>query len=126
MHILEWHARLLASTGIRSILLNLWRVTSLYGVSLRRWVVSIALTLSVFTLLYEGFARSGLLHGAGDGWTPLISAFYYAVVTTTTVGYGEIHPLGPFAQVAVVLNIFIGYVLFAIGTTILGRKVLAR
>ena len=126
MHILEWHARLLASTGVRSILLDLWRVTSLYGVSLRRWIVSIALTLTVFTLLYEGFARSGLLHGADDGWTPLISAFYYAVVTTTTVGYGEIHPIGPFAQIAVVLNIFIGYVLFAIGTTILGRKVLAR
>ncbi len=126
MHILEWHARLLASTGIRSILLDLWRVTSLYGVSLRRWTVSIALTLFVFTLLYEGFARSGLLSGAEEGWTTLISAFYFAVVTTTTVGYGEIHPVGPLAQIAVVLNIFVGYVLFAIGTTILGRKVLWR
>jgi hypothetical protein len=49
-----------------------------------------------------------------------------AVVTTATVGFGDILPNNWLSQLVVILNILIAYGLLAIGSTILGRKVLAR
>lgn len=126
MHVLEWISRSMDFRGMRRALIGLWAITSLYGTSLKRWMFSLALMLSTFTILYELFFQLGFISAEGVDWTPVVSSFYFALVTTTTVGYGDIGPQGAVGQVAVVVNIFFGYVLFAIGTTILGRKVLAR
>lgn len=126
MHVLEWSARSMDFQGVRWALLGLWDVTSLYGTSLKRWICSMTLMLFAFTVLYESLYYFEFLTADGVEWTPFVSSFYFALVTTTTVGYGDIGPQGPVGQISVVFNILLGYVLFAIGTTILGRKVLAR
>lgn len=102
MHRLEWDARRLRSGTISSALFAVWKITSAYGTSSRRWFFSVAVFLLAFT------------------------AAYMSVVTTATVGYGDFVPSHWTSQLAVVLNIAMGYTLLEIGSTILGRKVLAR
>lgn len=124
VHFLEWEARRL-NAGRFTPFLSFWKVTSRYGTSVRAWFVSIVIFLGVFAGLYELFHELGWLCDL-QPWTPILTAFYYSVVTTATVGYGEILPCHWIAQATVTVNILVSYVLLAIGATILGRKVLGR
>ncbi len=125
MHVLEWEARR-RKARVGKPLLSVWKWTSGYGTSPRAWLLWVLGFVVLFTLLYEWLHRRGLLCAA-HGWTPFLTAAYYCVVTTATVGYGEIVPCnGPAAQAVVTLHIVAAYILLAIGATILGRKVLGR
>jgi len=125
MHVLEWNARRTLTRQPAKTLLWLWSVTSAYGTSSRRWLVSMGVFLLAFTVIYEALYRIGHLFHS-QRWTPLVTATYMAVVTTATVGYGDFVPNNWVAQLTVIVNILAAYVLLAIGSTILGRKVLAR
>lgn len=46
-------------------------------------------------------------------------AFYFSVITVTTIGYGEISPDTDFTKMVTVVNIFIGLALFTIAITFL-------
>lgn len=124
MHRLEWEARRLRSGGAAPFLIA-WKVTSDYGTSATRWMWSVLAFLAAFTVWYEWLHSNKALCDT-QPWTPYLTAVYYAIVTTATVGYGEIVPCRWSAQVAVILNIACAYVLLAIGATVLGRKVLGR
>lgn len=43
-----------------------------------------------------------------------LDAFYFSVVTMTTLGYGDIHPLSPLAKVLVIVEVLSGVMLLAI------------
>jgi hypothetical protein len=125
MHRLEWDARRVQSHGSAWFLLSLWKITSSYGTCSRRWFLSVVAFILIFTVSYESLHRVGDIADT-QKWTPWLTAAYMAVVTTGTVGYGDVLPVGPLAQIVVILNITTAYSLLAIGSTILGRKVLAR
>jgi hypothetical protein len=127
MHVLEWSARrqIPSQRFPAKALLWIWCITSKYGVSSGRWFLSVGVFLGLFTAGYELLYRFGYLY-CSRAWTPVLTAAYMAVVTTATVGFGDILPNNWLSQLVVILNILIAYGLLAIGSTILGRKVLAR
>ena len=125
MHQLEWEARRIRSATWRRIGLLIWLVTTNYGTSLRRWLGSVMAVLLAYSIGYEILHCLGHVGGSA-AWTTGLSGVYFFLVTTATVGYGDISPIDWVGQLTVATNIVLGYVLLGLGTTILGRKALGR
>jgi voltage-gated potassium channel len=83
-----------------------------------RLALAIALVLVTVTIIYGD--RQGYRDINGDGLT-LLDCFYYAVVSLSTTGYGDITPVTPDARLVNVLIVTPARVLFLIilvGTTL--------
>src|SRR3954469_24395059 len=83
-----------------------------------RLVLAVALVLVTLLIIYAD--RGGYRDLNGDGLT-LLDCFYYAVVSLSTTGYGDITPVTPDARLVNVLLITPARVLFLIilvGTTL--------
>lgn len=52
-----------------------------------------------------------------------LSAFYYSIVTFTTLGYGEITPITNVARLLVITEVCIGFVMFGCLVFLIGNKV---
>ena len=59
-----------------------------------------------------------LIEGETAGYTSIPKSIYWAIVTLTTVGYGDIAPLTPIGQAISALIMLIGYSIIAIPTGI--------
>ncbi|QMV53752.1 ion transporter [Ewingella americana] len=59
------------------------------------------------------------IEGGRDGFTSLGTSVYWAVVTLTTVGYGDITPHTPLGRVLASILILLGYSIIAVPTGIL-------
>ncbi len=70
----------------------------------------IAIVMVVFGALIYG------IEGPANGFTTLGTAVYWAIVTATTVGYGDITPHTPLGRAVSSLLILIGYSVIAIPT----------
>lgn len=73
--------------------------------------------IGVIICLFAGAMYA--VEGPSYGFTSLPVAFYWAVVTITTVGYGDITPHTPLGQLITSLLILIGYTIIAIPTGVL-------
>ncbi|HEX2771795.1 MAG TPA: potassium channel family protein, partial [Micromonosporaceae bacterium] len=85
---------------------------------MQRLGVAIALVVGIVAVVY--FDRDGYRDNNGEGMT-LVDCFYYAVVTLSTTGYGDITPQSQAARVVNILVITPARVLFLIilvGTTL--------
>ena len=95
------------------------RESSAAGTLLRRLGLAIALITFVAAVAYLG--RSGYRDGDEIGGMTLLDAFYYASVTVTTTGYGDITPVSDGARFATTLLVTPARILFLIllvGTTV--------
>ncbi len=72
-------------------------------------------------LVVAGATMYGL-EGAANGFTSLGMSLYWAVVTVTTVGYGDITPHTVAGRLVASLLILIGYSVIAIPTGIIGAQ----
>ena len=61
-----------------------------------------------------------LVEGPENGFTSIPRATYWAIVTITTVGYGDIHPHTPLGQVLASVAMILGYGIIAVPTGIVG------
>ncbi len=70
-------------------------------------LVSVVLILFIGTLLYHNL----------EGWN-LVDSFYFAAMTLTTVGYGDLYPTHPTSKIitAIYSLLGVGIVLFALST----------
>ena len=59
-----------------------------------------------------------LIEGEKAGYTSIPKSIYWAIVTLTTVGYGDIAPLTPIGQTISALIMLIGYSIIAVPTGI--------
>jgi len=59
-----------------------------------------------------------LIEGEAAGYTSIPKSIYWAIVTLTTVGYGDIAPLTPIGQSISALIMLIGYSIIAVPTGI--------
>ncbi len=74
--------------------------------------------LAVVTLVILIGAAMFVIEGEQNGFTSIPVSIYWAVVTLTTVGYGDISPKTPLGQGFAVLIMILGYGIIAIPTGI--------
>ena len=102
------------------LLFKLWRLTSDCGRSFARWGILTAAVAVAFALLYTQVALD-----YGDNET-ILSPFYFSVVTLTTLGFGDVLPASLAAQILVLIEVVVGYVMLggvlSIFATRMGRR----
>jgi len=59
-----------------------------------------------------------LIEGPVAGYTSIPKSIYWAIVTLTTVGYGDIHPITPMGQAISAIIMLMGYSIIAVPTGI--------
>lgn len=64
-----------------------------------------------------------LIEGPGSGYTSIPKGIYWAIITLTTVGHGELMPVTPAGQVMASLLMILGYGVVAIPTGIITAEV---
>lgn len=79
-------------------------------------VVVLTVTIINGTLMY-------LIEGPSNGFTSIPKAIYWAIVTLTTVGYGDISPQTPIGQFIASLIMILGYGIIAIPTGIVTSEI---
>ena len=79
-------------------------------------VLSLALILGTMVYWIEGGA-------ARSGFTSIPKALYWAIVTMTTVGYGDLAPQTVLGQVIAAAVMILGYSIIAVPTGIVGAEV---
>ena len=64
-----------------------------------------------------------LIEGQAAGYTSIPKSIYWAIVTLTTVGYGDIAPLTPIGQAISAVIMLIGYSIIAVPTSIISTEI---
>ena len=77
-------------------------------------VISIAIIFG--TVMY-------LVEGDDAGFTSIPTSIYWAVVTMTTVGYGDIAPQTPLGQLLALVLMILGYAIIAVPTGIVSAEI---
>jgi voltage-gated potassium channel len=65
-----------------------------------------------------------LIEGPESGFTSIPRSMYWAIVTMTTVGYGDISPRSPLGQFVASIVMIIGYGILAVPTGIFSVELL--
>ncbi len=73
---------------------------------------------SVVTMVVVFGAIMYLIEGPEAGFTSIPKSIYWAIVTLTTVGYGDITPITPFGQMLSTAVMITGYAIIAVPTGI--------
>jgi voltage-gated potassium channel len=91
---------------------QLWRAL----VASRRKITIFLLT--VLTIVVIAGATMHLVEGPASGFTDIPTSVYWAIVTITTVGYGDVAPATPFGRLLASLLMLLGYGIIAVPTGI--------
>lgn len=67
-----------------------------------------------------------VVEGPKNGFTSIPTSMYWAIVTMTTVGYGDISPQTPIGQLLASKVMIIGYSIIAVPTEYLRWKLLRQ
>ena len=79
--------------------------------------ISVFLSVVVLLVIIIG-ALMYVVEGEAHGFTSIPVSIYWAVVTLTTVGYGDLSPRTPFGQMVASIVMIIGYGIIAVPTGI--------
>ncbi len=86
----------------------------------------IVFLLSVLTLVIFLGSLMYLIEGEENGFTSIPRSIYWAIVTMTTVGYGDISPKTPLGQALAALVMVVGYGIIAVPTGIVSAELALR
>lgn len=100
------HEAELLATALRA---SKWKITVFLGA-----VFAICILMGTLMYLIEGGAQPG----KGEGFTSIPRSIYWAIVTLTTVGYGDISPGTPLGQALASFIMILGYSILAVPTGI--------
>ena len=78
---------------------------------------------TVLALIVVIGAAMYLVEGAASGFTSIPMSMYWAVVTLTTVGYGDIAPQTPVGRMLASLVMILGYGIIAVPTGIVSAEI---
>ncbi|PMR71938.1 ion transporter [Halomonas heilongjiangensis] len=93
--------------------------------ALRRSIRQIFLFFFAIFMLVTIFASlMYLIESAEAGFTSIPQSIYWAIVSMTTVGYGDIVPVTPIGQAITVLLILTGYSIIAVPTGVFSAEVI--
>jgi voltage-gated potassium channel len=76
----------------------------------------LVLTIILGTIMY-------LVEGPENGFTSIPHSMYWAIVTLTTVGYGDLAPHTPFGQFIASIVMILGYGIIAVPTGIVTSEI---
>jgi len=76
----------------------------------------LSLALIIGTMMY-------VIEGPEHGFTSIPRGIYWAIVTLTTVGYGDIAPQTPFGQFLATIVMMLGYGIIAVPTGIMSVEI---
>ena len=94
--------------------------------SLKRSVKRIAIfTFYVFIIVFCLGAVMYIIEGPENGFTSIPVSVYWAVVTLTTVGYGDISPKTPLGRTFSFFIMLLGYGIIAIPTGIVTSEMMS-
>ncbi len=82
----------------------------------RRKITVFLFTVSTLVIIFG--ALMYLIEDPSSGFTSIPQSIYWAIVTMTTVGYGDINPESPLGQAIASLIMIIGYAIIAVPTGI--------
>jgi len=83
----------------------------------------VVFVFSVITLVLILGSVMHLVEGPENGYTSIPKAVYWAIVTLTTVGYGDISPHTPFGQAIASVVMIVGYGIIAVPTGIVTAEI---
>lgn len=89
-------------------------------VASRRKILVFMFTVSSLTVIVGSLMY--LIEGSENGFTSIPRSIYWAVVTLTTVGYGDISPQTPLGQFFAVVIMIAGYGIIAVPTGIVSAE----
>jgi len=89
-----------------------------------RYKMGIFLGAVVTTVIIVGTLMY-MIEGAENGFTSIPSSIYWAIVTITTVGYGDIAPNTVFGQTLASILMLMGYAIIAVPTGIVTAEIAA-
>lgn len=81
------------------------------------FVVTIVLIMGTFMFIIEG---------PEHGFTSIPIGMYWAIVTLTTVGFGDIYPVTPLGQLVSSLIMLLGYAIIAVPTGIVSSEMASQ
>jgi len=140
-YLYEMETRKRSYTGFKNFISRIgyrtWKITSLYGLSLGRWMASSLIIIFVFGLFYMPWNivtdTNSTFYKFGSPIKPSIhvttintwfSPWYYSVVTFATLGYGDITPSDVSGQIFCVIEVILGYLMLGGLLSIFGKKMI--
>ena len=81
---------------------------------------------AVLTLIIVFGALMFIIEGPEHGFDSIPESIYWAIVTITTVGYGDISPQTPLGQMIAALAMICGYAIIAVPTGIIGAELMSE
>lgn len=84
------------------------------------------ITIFLFAVLTLATIAGSLMYvveGAASGFTSIPTSIYWAIVTLTTVGYGDISPVTPLGQLIATCIMLMGYGIIAVPTGIMSVEI---
>lgn len=107
-------------------LANLMSEANQLGLALARTRRKIAVFMFAVGVIITIFGSlMYVIEGPAHGFTSIPRSIYWAVVTVTTVGYGDIAPQTPFGQLIASLAMITGYAIIAVPTGIVSAEISA-
>ncbi|HDR68682.1 MAG TPA: ion transporter [Bacteroidaceae bacterium] len=88
---------------------SIYKITVFFGTVL-------TLVLVLGSLIY-------LIEGEENGFTSIPQSIYWAIVTITTVGYGDLSPVTPLGKILASLTMLTGYSIIAVPTGIITLEI---
>jgi voltage-gated potassium channel len=91
---------------------------------MRSWHQIFLFLFTVFLLVSLFASLVYMIEPAEAGFTSIPKAIYWAIVTLTTVGYGDIVPVTPIGQAISTMVMLIGYSIIAVPTGVFSAEVI--
>jgi hypothetical protein len=107
---------------LAAVLYRVWKITSNYGESIGRWAATCLLVIMGFATAYRVTAVVGSSGSTSDTSLGFFDYFYFSVITFSTLGYGDLHPIGVLGQALACLEVAAGFIMFGVLLSFVGNR----